>query len=187
VTHAIKLKSNLPSLRWNLTNSNQNLIIKFRGLSDCIHSVWEESSRYINMKYVLTSPSRSRPSLAEEEETGSPRKKQRICRTPNISLTPTSSCDGVFRPPRMNLFDEETEELLKIRKSSILQPILPDYMESTACSMHAESTNVLPKLTFREGILSSLFATAVGGKRESSINSYKRKARDDDKNTCYID
>jgi hypothetical protein len=136
------------------------------------------------MKYVLSSPSRSRTSLAEEEETRSPRKKQRICRTPNTS---PSSCDGVFRPPRMNLFDEETEELLKIRKGSILQPILPDYIDSTTHSLRTESSTILPTITFREGILSSFFATTVGEKTESSNNNCKRKAGDDSKGTCYID
>ena len=73
-----------------------------------------------NMKCILSSPSRSN-GLPNDEEMNSPiQKKQRQCGTPQPSSL------RVFRPRRTKLFDEDTEDLLEIRRGSVLQPILSD-------------------------------------------------------------
>lgn len=54
-------------------------------------------------------------------------KKQRACRTPQSSTSPPASSTSVFRPGRTKLFDDEKENLLKIRRGGVLQqPILMD-------------------------------------------------------------
>ncbi len=75
------------------------------------------------MKDILSSPSRSND-LPNIEEMNSPMDRKRPCGTPQPSST------RVFRPRRTKLFDEDTEDLLQIRKGSVLQPILTDDRET---------------------------------------------------------
>jgi hypothetical protein len=77
------------------------------------------------MKYILSSPSRSND-LPNDEEMNSPIQKKRQCGTPQPSSL------RVFRPRRTKLFDEDTEDLLQIRRGSVLQPILSDHGEAIA-------------------------------------------------------
>lgn len=81
------------------------------------------SSSLQNMKDILSSPSRSNV-LPYIEPMNSPIPTKRPCGTPQPSSI------RVFRPRRAKLFDEDTEDLLQIRKGSVLQPILTDHGEA---------------------------------------------------------
>jgi hypothetical protein len=112
------------------------------------------------MKFKLSSPSRSRPLPHDDDDAiaSSPIKKQRTtCGTPTSfpSLT-----EGIFRPRRSQGFDEATEELLKIKRGVVLQPILAD-PEDPLLEQDEEKYSLLAKVLDTDHYF-SMFPSVVG-------------------------
>ena len=93
------------------------------------------------MKFQLSSRPRSRALAHDDDAMSSPIKKQRTtCGTPTTLLS-----EGIFRQRRSNIFDEETEDLLKIRRGVVLQPILTD-SEDPLLEQDKDSFSLLAKV-----------------------------------------
>ncbi|KAI2508299.1 hypothetical protein MHU86_6104 [Fragilaria crotonensis] len=106
------------------------------------------------MKLKMTSRSRAIP---DDEAMSSPMKKQRTCGTPLAS--PPLMSDGIFRPRRSKVFDDETEDLLKIRRGVVLQPILTD-LEDSLLERDKENYPLLPKVLHDDQYI-SMFPSVV--------------------------
>jgi hypothetical protein len=113
------------------------------------------------MKCKMSSRSRAIP---EDDAMSSPLKKQRTCGTPSAS--PTLMSDGIFRPRRSKVFDEETEDLLQIRRGAVLQPILSD-LEEPLLERDKENCPLLPKVLHDDQFFSMFPSVVVDSKAKS--------------------
>ena len=126
------------------------------------------------MKLELSSPSRSRPLPQDDDDDDaicSPIKKQRTtCGTPTVfpSLT-----EGIFRPRRSQGFDNETEELLKIRRGAVLQPMLTD-PEDPLLEQDKENFSLLAKVLDTD-LCFSMFPSVVGTTKPESASGSTRE------------
>ena len=98
----------------------------------------------------------SRALAHDDDAMSSPIKKQRTtCGTPTTLLS-----EGIFRQRRSNIFDEETEDLLKIRRGVVLQPILID-PEDPLLEQDKDSFSLLAKVHNDHDQCCSMFPSVV--------------------------